>query len=413
MMRVVAVTDTEGLSGAGIAALRIQRAVAAAGVRASMVVARRQSDAPDVQEIGDAGARRAHAMRRAAMKLAFKAIGARRGEILSGNVFPSGMQRRLREIDADVLHLHWVGLEMLRIEEIARLGKPVVWTMHDEWFALGLEHYAPTAGEPAAVVAGRGALFRSLDDSVRRRKAAAWKSCDPEIVCPSRWLARRIDAAGLVASERIHVISNTVPLDTFQPRDRAAARTRLGLPKDCTVIGMGALNAEDDPRKGFDYLRRALEILSGRANSDSLRVLVFGGRAAGNLSLQARFAGTIRGDADLAAHIAAMDVFVCPSRVENLPNTIAEALACGVPAVAFDVGGIPDLIRHRENGFLARPYDVGELVEGIEFCLAPERRDTLASAARAFAESSLGGASVAGQYISIYRQAFERRRSAS
>lgn len=405
-MKVVAVTDTESLSGAGIAALRIHRALGAAGVASAMAVARKGSVASDVGELNGPVARRLHAARRFAMKNVLRACGARDGEPLSANLLPTGMHHRINRLQADVLHLHWVGLEMLRIEEIARIRKPLVWTMHDEWFALGLEHYATAGGsgpDPA-----RSELFRRMDRSVRRRKAAAWSACAPEIVCPSHWLADRMRSSGLIDPQRVHVISNTVPLDVFQPADRAAARSRLGLPQDRPVIGMGALKALDDPRKGYAHLRDALAHLAGLGLAREPIVLVFGGDGGTDLPLRAQFAGTVTGDAELAALYAAMDVFVCPSRQENLPNTIAEASGCGVPTVAFEVGGIPDLVTHGVTGYLARPFDARDLAEGVLACIAPGAHRDMAVAARALACRQLDGASVAARYAAVFGRAMER-----
>jgi glycosyltransferase involved in cell wall biosynthesis len=100
-----------------------------------------------------------------------------------------------------------------------------------------------------------------------------------------------------------------------------------------------------------------------------------------------------------------MDVFVCPSSQENLPNTIAESLSCGVPAVAFDIGGIPDLIEHRRTGYLARPFDTADLSNGIVECLDPGRNCELAAAARAFALLELNGAAIASRHRTVYELA--------
>jgi len=95
------------------------------------------------------------------------------------------------------------------------------------------------------------------------------------------------------------------------------------------------------------------------------------------------------------------DVFVCPSRIDNLPNTVAEAMACGVPCVAFEIGGLPDMIDHGINGWLATPFDPVDLLKGIKWVLQPENSDILKQHARkkALAEFSLSVMSERYQYL--------------
>ncbi len=65
----------------------------------------------------------------------------------------------------------------------------------------------------------------------------------------------------------------------------------------------------------------------------------------------------------------AADVFIVPSLADNLPTTVQESLSCGTPVVGFEVGGIPDMISHKKNGYLAKYKDSGDIAEGIKFCI--------------------------------------------
>jgi glycosyltransferase involved in cell wall biosynthesis len=113
--------------------------------------------------------------------------------------------------------------------------------------------------------------------------------------------------------------------------------------------------------------------------------------------------GFIQDERLMALLYSALDVFVAPSVEDNLPNTIAEAIACGTPCVAFTIGGIPDMITHRANGFLATPFDVDELAEGIRWVLADDTDWTRLSAhARQKAEDYLELGKVARQYKDLY-----------
>lgn len=401
-MRIASLTYTDGMSGAGIAALRLHRALRGNGVDSHYFVVRKQSDDDDVETIAGSAGRRANSARRFLARAVLKAAGAADAGAVSANLFPSGLHRPLRDAGADLVHLHWLGAETIRIEELARLRTPVVWTLHDEWFYEGIDHYRLLCTTAGADVAAPAFARRLLDRSVRRRKAAAWKRLDPFVVAPSRWLAQNAIDSGLVAPERVRAIPNPVPLDVYRPGERWQAREALGLPQDHRIVGFGAVRAGMDPRKGYAFLAQALQHLAAE-DGGLMTLLVFGAdRGSDPLPLPARFSGTVVADAELARLYAAMDVFVCPSLQENFPNTIGEAMACGVPCAAFAVGGIPEMIAHGSNGYLAAPRDAADLARGIGACLADG--DEMGRAARAFAETTLAPSSCASAYASVYAE---------
>lgn len=410
-MNIASLTYTDGLSGAGIAALRLHRALRSRGVDSRYFVVRKQSDDDDVETIAGANGRRANSLRRMMARVVLSGVVGGDSGTLSANLFPSGLGRRLDGIGADLIHLHWVGAETIRIEEVARLTTPVVWTLHDEWFYEGIDHYRPL--EPIAGAGTGPAPFalRMLDRSVRRRKAAALKRLDPFVVAPSRWLAENAIHSGLVASERVHAIPNPVPLGLYRPGRRWQARDALGLPQDHKVIGFGAIRAGADPRKGYAYLAQALQRLALK-EAPPTTLLVFGAeRASDPLPFPSHFSGTVATDEKLAMLYAAMDVFVCPSLQENFPNTIGEAMSCGVPCAAFRVGGIPEMVAHGLNGYLATLRDAEDLAHGIDACLAGG--DAMGDAARAYAEAHLNPSLCASKYAAVYEEALLTRKSAS
>lgn len=405
-MKVACVTFTDAMSGAGIAALRTHRARLSIGADSSFHVLRKRSDADDVVAIGTEWTRRFQTARNKAARGILRALGSPANLTLSGNFFPTGLHRHLSSISADVLHLHWIGEEMIRIEELCKIDRPVVWTLHDEWFSEGFEHYSPSPSFDQM----RPRIIRSLlglvDMKVRQRKARAWTQLAPTLVAPSKWLADRATASGLASMERIHVVPNPVPLHVFHPQDRSAARIALGLDPAQKIIGFGAVQADTDPRKGFALLEMALQRLRWEGK---VTLLVFGAdKGDKQLPLSAHFSGRITSDSQMANLYAAMDVFVCPSIQENFPNTIGEAMACGVPCVAYAVGGIPEMIRSGLNGILATPGDADSLASGIATCLNAD--SILGLEARRFAEEVLDPRICASRYASVYDEALRSQR---
>jgi len=197
-----------------------------------------------------------------------------------------------------------------------------------------------------------------------RRKTRVFQQLDITLVTPSRWQAEMARQSSLFASRRIEVIPNGLDTEVLKSMPRPVARARLGIPSDKPVVLFGA-QAMMDPRKGGDLLREAL-----RCFERSCTLLVFGkGQFIIEQSshITVHQLGSFTDDLTLASVYSVADVFVCPSREDNLPNTVAEALACGTPCAAFAVNGLPDMIQHRKNGWLAKPFDSADLAEGIRW----------------------------------------------
>jgi glycosyltransferase involved in cell wall biosynthesis len=203
------------------------------------------------------------------------------------------------------------------------------------------------------------------------------------------------------------VIPYPINLDVYKPLSQHCARESLGLPLDRKLVLFGAdRGSATGSRKGFDLLKKALwELHERRSDFD---IVLFGQRRFPLEDLPpvvAHFPGSMSDDVSLALLYSAADVFVAPSRQDNLPNTVIESLACGTPVVAFNIGGMPDMIQHSGNGYLAAPFDVGDLAQGIHLTidLAVSDRDALSERCRQSALQSFSPNSVAKSYQEIYR----------
>jgi glycosyltransferase involved in cell wall biosynthesis len=331
----------------------------------------------------------------------------------------TGLGREVNASAADLLHLHWLGNSTLSIEEIGRLSKPVVWTLHDQWAFCGAEHYVtPPPAVDERFVEGYLATNRpsheSGPDLNRRtweRKRLAWRQ-PLRIVCPSHWLADCARRSALMRHWPVTMIPYPIDLRVWAPCEQAQARQLLQLPPDRPLVLFGAIGGTGDPRKGADLLLEALgsfkESASGTA-LDRLELVVFGqGRPADppDLGFPVHYSGHLHDDISLRLLYAAADVFVIPSRQDNLPNTGLEAHACGTPVVAFRTGGLVDVIDDRVTGALAEPFDPASLAAAIAWVLEdPKRRRQLGAAARQRAERLWNPERVAGLYAEVYRQA--------
>ncbi len=159
----------------------------------------------------------------------------------------------------------------------------------------------------------------------------------------------------------------------FRPIPRQQARSLLGWCPEQHVILFGAMDGAADPRKGFDLLTAALQHLAADPSLGDLSAVVLGQAEPAQplqLPLPVRYLGRWHDDLALALAYAAADVVVVPSRLDNLPQSATEALACGTPVVAFRQGGLTDLVEHRLNGWLAEPESVEDLAAGLAWCMA-------------------------------------------
>ncbi len=336
-------------------------------------------------------------------------------------VLPSGMVDKLNASSADVLNLHWINREFLGVEDVGRLRKPIVWTLHDMWPFCGAEHYAPddaSARWRKGYLAGNrpeGHGGLDIDRFTWHRKQRAWRN-QMHIVTPSRWLADCVKSSALLGGRPVAVIPN--PLDTrqFQPWSKQRARQMLALPPDAPLVLFGAMGGIADTRKGWDLLRPALARLANEL--PGAQSVIFGqGEPVDppRLGLPMHWMGRLNDDVSLALLYSAADAMVVPSRQENLPQSGTEAQACGCPVVAFNCTGLPDVVVHGETGYLAAPYDSGDLAKGIRWVLEDRERSThLGAAARARALCLWAPEVVVPQYLAVYQQAIdESRRTAS
>jgi glycosyltransferase involved in cell wall biosynthesis len=152
-------------------------------------------------------------------------------------------------------------------------------------------------------------------------------------------------------TERFPVEHIPYGLDTgvFIPRDPSLLRAIFEIPADSCVIGFVADNI-DDPRKGMKSLLEALHLL--RKECPRIHLVTVGNGVIPCGEITHTHLGPIQNDRLLSFFYSTCDLFVCPSLQDNLPNTVLESMACGAPVAAFAIGGMPDMVAHRESGWL-------------------------------------------------------------
>jgi glycosyltransferase involved in cell wall biosynthesis len=415
-VKVLFVNTTEVEGGAARGALRLLRGVRSAGVDARLLVEQRSSEDPEVISPSSRGDRMRSFLGRV-LDATVVGLSRRGGEggVFSAPVLPDALPAAVRALQADVVHLHWVARGMVNIETLRRLGRPVVWTLHDSWVftggchvPLGCTRYRDACGHCPVLGSSRE---RDLSRWVWNRKRRAWRDLPLTFVTPSRWLGDCARSSSLLREARVEVISNGLDPAVFRPLDKRAARDALGLPQDRKLILFGAKGATSDRNKGLHLLLPALQGLASRGWGDRADLVLFGSPPSGRVDagLPVHERGWFHDDLSLALLYSAADVFVAPSLLEALGYVIMEAMACGTPAVAFRQGGVPDLVEHQESGYLARPYEPDDLGRGIAWVLEDEARwQRLAARSREKVVREFDIAVVARRHIELYRALHER-----
>jgi len=330
--------------------------------------------------------------------------------IFSPAWFPfSGIPSQIQSIAPDIVHLHWVCGGMLPIEDLKRINKSIIWTLHDMWAFTGGCHYSDGCEHFRKACGNCPQLNRSakndLSRSVLNRKQKAWTGLDITIVTPSRWLAECAKESTLFAKHRIEVIHNGLDLNLFKPINKTTARQIWNLPINKKLILFGAMSSTSDHKKGFNLLYEGIKQLTAKWLGKA-ELIVFGASEPKNppdFGLPVHYLGCLHDDVSLSVLYAAADVMVTPSRQDNLPNTVVESLACGTPVVTFDIGGMPDMIEHQINGYLAKPFDTSDLTVGIDWVLSDDNRHKeLCIKAREKAVACFDIKEVAVQYAGLY-----------
>lgn len=268
--------------------------------------------------------------------------------------------------EADIINLHWVA-NFLDFESFFRKNKkPVVWTLHDTNPFTGGEHYEEEylglddKGYP--IKRRRSDMeLRVIDQNLKLKKEILSVVNDLTIVSPSRWLFHEAQKSEVFGRFQIKYIPNGLDSTIYKPLDKGYSRKLLDIPQEKRVI-LFVSDSLKNYRKGFIFLQRALEQI------ESKNVLLC---AVGNNSKELHLTndilvlGAINDERLMTAAFSAADVFVIPSLMDNLPNTVLESLMCGTPVIGFPVGGIPDMITDGRNGLIAEEISVSALLKAL------------------------------------------------
>jgi glycosyltransferase involved in cell wall biosynthesis len=419
-MRIITIAASDIQGGASRATYRLHRGLLACGQEAEMIVGTKLSGDPTVRPVealpvapgnrlAELGFIQNNYLRqnRTTLSNTYFSLG-HPGWDLSGHPL---VQR------AEVINLHWVaGLQSASsIARLHALGKPLVWTLHDQRPFTGGCHYSNGC---AGYKIKCESCPQLLEDpcQLTRANLADQQEILPArnivAVSPSKWLATCARASVVFRESRVETIANSVETDVFAPVNQIEARIRLNLPPQKTYLLCGADHG-GEIRKGYRVLVEALRYCMSdpefrrKVRENEIGLLCFGnpGPKMAAFPIPVHSFGYLESDEMMAQIYSAADLFLLPSLEDNLPNTMLESMSCGTPVIGFDIGGIPELVINGVTGGLVPPYDPQLFGEAVLSWLArPAIRHAVRQNCRRLIERNYSLSVQAARYLSLYQE---------
>lgn len=404
MIKIIHISHTDDKSGAGIAAKRIHLSLLNNDFEVKSIMrVNRLFSKKDSSIIGPKKIKKiSFYMKMIIERKIIDFLKYQDNNFHSLSIFPSDLFKELNKSDFEIIHLHWVQHEMLSIESIGKINKPIVWTFHDLWPCFKTAHYPHNTN--LKLINKKNKLQEFTDNWCFKRKKTSWvKSFN--IVCPSKWMANEVRKSEIMNNCNIEVIPN--PLDTkiFKPVEVKKARTILNINTKKNIILFGSLDGPKDLRKGFDLFEKLIEVIANKYYD--FEILTFGKENKFNFlkKITIRNLGIIENKHKLAIIYSASDLMIVPSRLESFGQTASEAQSCGTPVIAFNTSGLKDIVEDGETGYLIEKYNYKKMAEKvIELFNNKPKLDYLGKEARENALKKFSQEIIAKKYIKLYKR---------
>jgi glycosyltransferase involved in cell wall biosynthesis len=431
-MKITILSTFDNFGGASIAASRLNKALNIDGLSSNMLVQDKKGNLPNVETIAPNWFQKKLALLRFALdRLQFTFYEKNKNVRFIFSQAKIGVDVSNLPIiqQSDVIHLHWINFGFLSLNSLEKLFKtnkpPIVWTLHDMWAFTGGCHYARECTNYERSCGNCEQFLKNpsendLSHQVWGRKKEIFSSANLTIVTCSEWLAQKARESSLLKDKTIISIPNPIDTEVFRPIDKSIARAYFKLSPDKKYILFGAVKISDE-RKGFAYFVEALSVLSSEflvlgseseprtknseLSTQNIEIIIFGQAQASDfeeLPFKVNILGRLSDLETIAHAYSAATVFVSPSIEDNLPNTIMESMACGTPTVGFEVGGIPEMIEHKKNGYLATYKSAEDLAQGIYWILFESDYQSLVNNSRQKVVDNYSEKVVAERYKKVY-----------
>lgn len=406
-MKVLHINQSDTLGGAAIAAQRLHKALPAQDVQSKLLVDKQQSDSDLVASIP----RRRH-LDSLSSRMAYYV-----GLNYVNHTSTFNISRHPLYVEADILNFHNLHGDYFNYLALSKLTrhKPAVLTLHDMWSFTGHCAYSFEC-DRWQTGCGKCPHLHTYPKVSRDRTAVEWKlkqwtykHANLTIVSPSAWLSQ-LARKSLLGHYSVHTIPNGLDVQCYRPLDKAMCRTALELPTNKTVLLFSAQSLSDS-RKGGDLLFSALAKIQPCLKSNLLLLMFGKGNedVENSLGIPIRSLGYIGGDRLKALVYSAADLFLFPTRADNLPLVLQESMACGLPMVSFDTGGVSELVRPGVTGYVAQPENAADLsAKIVDLIRNSDLRQLMATQCREIAVEEYSVELQVRRYEKLYREVISR-----
>jgi len=365
-MKILIVSTFDVQGGASIAASRIHKALLKQDVDSQMLVQYKRGFDKDIISEDSKTYIFLNKIRPILDDVPTKFYKNRTKTFFSPAIIPSNrIIKKINSINPDIVHLHWVCAGMIRIEDLVKIEAPIVWSLHDNWAFTGGCHYADGC-KLYELNCGRCKILGSQKNNDLSRKIfnikqrAFVKINNLTVVGVSQWITECSKKSTLLKNKKHINLPNPINVNIFKKINKSKARKFLNLNQNKRLILFGAIESTSDARKGFKELKESLNNL----RNEDVELVVFGNKEkkqSHDLGFKTHYLGHINDDKKLVQLYSAADVMVVPSLQEAFGQTASEAMSCSTPVVAFAATGLLDIVNHKKNGYLAKPFDTGSL----------------------------------------------------
>lgn len=272
-------------------------------------------------------------------------------------------------LEADIVHLHWIinTISIRSIKDILLNDKKVIWTCHDNWPFTGGCHVRYNCNGFKSDCAN--CLYSKNKGKVAKKFLKIKKRCLVNrglvLTGPSNWMVSNLKES-IFMNEKIYKLQNCVDTAVFKPMNKYSIREYLGFDSSKIIIGISVMDT-GIPYKGWAYIVELMaRIRKEAAIQSKIEFVIMGnGKPDGSLPFKIHRFGYLSEEHLIAEIYNACDFTINPSLEESFSNVVLESISCGVPVLAFSIGGIPDIIDHKKNGYLAEAKNINDLYNGF------------------------------------------------
>lgn len=409
MVRVLHISESDYLGGAGIAARRILLSVEEAGVTCDEMIARKKNKGETRGTTYGRHSVEIAKIRSAIGQMLIRICSRESGRYQSLGVLPSLLVRRINSCECDIVHLHWINGEMLSVRDIGKIKKPIVWTAHDCWPAQGINHLPDQEGLVARH--GKRGCSRIVDSIIRRQKQRAWQ--DITWVGPSRWMEEFLSGSCVTANSEIERIGHPLDHRIYKKMDRSECRRGLGLPVEGCIVMCVAAYGERDKNKGWDVAADCVNRVNRCEKEENVWMLTVGSyRGEGRFSVHNGRIDYMRVDneEEMVMLYGACNAVLVASKFESFGLVAAEAQMCGRIVIGFKTSGLLDIVEDGVTGFLV-DMDVIRLSDAVTTILKNGREiEGMEEDARKLATKKWNYRQIGIQYKQVYERVLSLKR---